>query len=149
MDTLSGEILDEISFNCRYRGYVSFIEDSKKLLLQGEDYIIKIYNLETKEFEFISDEQYNAIKYVRDEADKLYLVNDYEMLALTKDPYAIQYSVDSGIEYVASTNKILAKNGQSLYSLDYVPYQDLIALTAEKFNNATLSETEKIKYHVD
>lgn len=149
VDTLSGEILDEISFNCRYRGYVSFIEDSKKLLLQGEDYIIKIYNLETKEFEFISDEQYNAIKYVRDEADKLYLVNDYEMLALTKDPYAIQYSVDSGIEYIASTNKILAKNGQSLYSLDYIPYQDLIALTAEKFNNATLSETEKIKYHVD
>ena len=149
VDTLSGEILDEISFNCRYRGYVSFIEDSQKLLLQGEDYIIKIYNLETKEFEFISDEQYNAIKYVRDEADKLYLVNDYEMLALTKDPYAIQYSVDSGIAYIASTNKILAKNYKSLYSLEYIPYQDLIALTAEKFNNATLSETEKIKYHVD
>ncbi len=149
VDTLSGEILDEISFNCRYRGHASFVEDSKKLVLQGEDFIIKIYNLETKEFEFISDEQYNAIKYVRDEADKLYLINEFEMLALAKGPFAIQYSVDSGMAYIAETNKILAKNGQSLYSLDYVPYQDLIALTAEKFNNATLSETEKIKYHVD
>ena len=71
------------------------------------------------------------------------------MLALTKDPYAIQYSVDSGIAYIASTNKILAKNVQGLYSLEYIPYEDLITLTAEKFNNAALSETEKIKYHVD
>ena len=76
-------------------------------------------------------------------------MNSVVMLALSKDPYAIQYSVDSGIAYIESTNKILAKNYKSLYSLDYVPYQDLIALTAEKFNNASLSDNEKIKYHVD
>lgn len=148
-DTVNRVTLYEIPFSCRNKIFATFIDEDRKMFLQGDDYFIKIYDFEKGDFTYLSSEPYNTISSLQEENDLLILITYDGMLIFTTPDYSLKAYAEYGKLFVPDTGLIYSMYSNTLYSLPYVPCEEVINKAHEAFPDSQLSDSDRIKYHVD
>ena len=150
-DTETGEIVEKIPMVARSSPFMKFSHDNTRLYMQGDDHYFKIYNFADKTFEFISSEQINDVSILRESEDKSLI-----SIAAAVEMYIISLEYDSMIRWIPGGEAFLSKKGKilssfysDLYLFPYATLEDLKANVEEQFPGASLTEDQKVKYHVE
>lgn len=150
-DTNQKETIAVIPFAGISRRFVQFLKDDTRVLIQGEDYYLKVYDLETKEFVYISTNQYYEILDMEeDEANHVYtLITTSDMAILNMEDYERMASVDGGMCFLPEKGVILSGGYKTLYEFPYMTLDMLREEAHSQFGNDKLTDLEKIRYHVE
>lgn len=150
-DTDEKKTVAEIPFASVSRRFVQFSEDGSKVMLQGDDYYFRVYDLEKQEFSHISVEQYNEItKAIADEkSETVSLVTTADVIILNGESYERVAEINKGLSYLPEQNVVLCKYSDTLYRFPYMNLDMLLEEAQNQFGEVVLSEQERIQYHVD
>ena len=101
----------EIPFAGANRRFIRFSEDSTELMLQGDDYYFRVYNLEQQQFTHIESEQYYEIsKAIVDEGTgTISLVTSAEMIILDGKSYEKLAGAEKGVVYLPASGAVFCK----------------------------------------
>lgn len=151
LDLKRMETVTEIPFAGRNRRFIEFSKDNTELLLQGDDYYFRVFDLNTEDFSYISTNQYYKIEdFVVDEfSGTISLVTTSDLVILNMEDYERIAQIDGGRAYLPLSGKILCSNNRTLYQFPYMTLEMLIEEAQRQFADAKLSEAERIQYHVD
>lgn len=150
-DIESGETVDEIPFVSTNSPFIRFSADEKKMFLQGDDYYFKVYNLETKSFDYISSFQTYKVTFLHESEDGKTISYGTipQMVILDLEEKAELASIPGGAAYISKYEKILSTYLGKAYAFPHATLEDLKEEAKSQFPGASLSEDDKIKYHVD
>ena len=145
------ETIAEIPFSGISRRFVKFLKNDTQILMQGEDYFLKVYDLEAKGFAYISTNQYYEILEMEEnEANNVYtIITTSDMTILNREDYERTASIDGGICFLPGKNVILSGNYKTLYEFPYMTLDMLRKEAHSQFGKDKLSDLEKIRYHVE
>lgn len=151
LDTKQMETVAEVPFFGMNRRFMAFVQEDTCVMLQGNDYYLRVYDLKQQKFTYIAPEQYYEIdKMVMDSGtDTISLVSASDLVILNGSDYERIAQIDGGRAYFPKNKKILLSEFGQLYRF---PYMDLEMLRREagvQFGEERLSEQEKTKYHVE
>lgn len=142
-------VVDEIPFIYNIKLFLEFSEDSSKLYMHGDDYILRIYDINSKSFAFEAGEQTSSFSHVWETENEICFSSLAELRMFDKKTLSEKAVVDNGKLFVEETGTIIASNKASIYGYKYTPYQMLIEKMGEIFQNEKLSDIERTRYHVD
>lgn len=149
LDIEQMETAVQIPFTGTNRRFMEFDQDNGCLLLQGDDYYLRVYDLNRQEFVFIATEQYYGIRkaVVDRNTDTVSLITDVDLVIVSREGYDRVAQIEGGVAYFPKSSRILSTELGQMYQF---PYLDLEMLRAEKekqFGEEMLSSQEKIKFH--
>lgn len=148
-DTVKKETAAEIPFMGNQRRFIRFSDDDTKIMLQGDDYYFRVYDLEKKEFFHISAEQYYQINSFSEDEKTISLVTADNMVILNKEDYERIAQVDRGKAYLPKNRKVFAGGGKTLYAFLYMTYEMLAKEAKEQFPGEKLTKPERLQYHTE
>lgn len=145
------ETVAEIPFMGINRRFIRFTEDNTQLMLQGDDYYFRVYDLDTGEFIHISTDQYYEIRQaVADEASgTVSLITSSDMVILNKEDYERTAQIDGGGIYLPGHAKILCSQNRTMYQFPYRSLETLIQEAEEQFGAEALTGPERTRFHVE
>ena len=141
----------EIPFASANRRFLHFIENGSRLILQGDDYYLRVYDMEKQKFVYIAADQYYQIKSmaVDENTNTISLVTSVDMMILTGSTYECIAQVENGLAYLPRTSIVFARDYESLYRFPYKTLDMLLKEAAEQFGDVRLTELERTRYNVD
>lgn len=141
----------EIPFSGVNRCMIRFSEDCRQIMMQGDDYYFRVYDLEKKEFIYISLDQYNEISEVlaADGQGTISLLTASEMIILNRDDYERIAQIEGGKAYLQENARILCGYLGQLYQLPYMTLEMLREEALVQFAGEELTELEKTRFHVE
>lgn len=141
----------EIPYAGQNSSFLMFMPDDNKLIMQGDTYYLKIYDLDSEEFVFISDEQYNYIDnmVVDREVNMIALCTISEMLILNRKDFEILAYVKNGLSYMPVNGYVFNQSGDAVYRFPYMDLDMLIAEAERQFKGNELTEWERTQYNID
>ncbi len=150
-DNKSQKTIAEIPYAGQNSSFLMFMPDDNKLLMQGDTYYLKIYDLDSKEFVFISDEQYNYIEnmVVDKDVNMIALCTISEMLILNGKDFELLAYVRNGLSYMPVNGYVFNQSGDAVYRFPYMDLDMLIAEAEKQFKGNELTEWERIQYNID
>lgn len=150
-ETKDYELKAEIPFASVNRRYLHFLEDGRRILLQGDDYYLRVYDLEEQKFVYIAAEQYYQIKRgsVDEETNTISLVTGVDMIILNGSTYEPIAQMEDGLAYLPDTAAVFGRDYRVLYRFPYKTLDMLLQEAAEQFGDTRLTELERIRYNVD
>ena len=145
------EIVNEIPFYSGSNAFFTFAENNQDILMQGNDYYFKVYNLEKDNFKYISDTQWYTIDKVDYDAENgiISLRNSYELFLVDADTYYPIAEIEEGVGFVAESGRIFGADRNSLFTFKYRKLDDLISEANEKYGKLEFSEQQSTKYNID
>lgn len=151
LDTKTLETVAEIPFASAYRRFICFSEDGKEIMLQGDDYYFKVYDLEQGQFSHIEADQFYQISEVVMDEDTgtISLLTSVDMKILESDSYEKLASVENGLDYLPKTGAVFCGEHSTLYRFPYMTLDMLLAEAEEQFAGKTLSPLERTQYNVE
>lgn len=149
VDSSNMAVKREIAFSGLIRAYMRFSSDDSKLVLQGDDYYIHIYDVSSGEKLYSSDGQYYSIDEICDNQNGTFSIGTTNGVIVfdSSEMIPIAY-VDRGKMYT-SDNKVLIANTSGGYIFPFQTIQSLREDAKDQFGNATLSEEKRVKYHIN
>lgn len=151
LDIQTMETAAEFSFAGRYNCFLHFSKDGSTLILQGDDYYLKMYSMEEQKFLYIAAGQNNSVEEVieNDKTDVIVIKTIEEMVIFERATAGKIAEIESGLSYFPEQKKIYCSKGNVLYEFPYKSLETLMKEAKEQFGEETLTEMEKIQYHVD
>lgn len=145
------ELVAEIPFTGVNRRFVRFSEDNTQIMMQGDDYYFKVYDLKEKCFCYMATNQYNEIWDVMfdEESQTISLITGADMLILNAEDYERIAQIDGGAAYLPQSRVIYSSSYKTLYQFPYMTLEMLRQEAKEQFPGEELSELEKIRFHVE
>lgn len=150
-DTGAKELKDSIPFAAQNRKYIEFSGDGQEILLQGDDYYFRVYDLAKQEFTHVATEQYYEIKesVADDETGTICLLTSADMLILNQEDYQCIAYVEEGNMYLPQNGKVLCSHINTLYEFPYMTLEMLRDEAKQQFGDDSLTELERTQYHVE
>ncbi len=141
----------EIPFAGVNRRFVKFSEDYMQIMLQGDDYYFRVYDLKAEGFSHVSIDQYNAIKQIMidEQSGIINLITSVDMIILNKDDYERIAQVDGGRAYLPESSRILCDYNGQMYQFPYMTLNELFEEANEQFGEESLTDLEKVRFHVE
>lgn len=141
----------EIPFAGVSRRLVKFSEDDMQIMLQGDDYYFRVYDLKKGEFSHIATEQYNEIQEVvnNEKTNTISLLTDVNMIILNRDDYERIAQIDGGKAYLPESSRVLCEQNGQLYQFPYMTLEMLREEAKNQFGEESLTDLEKTKFHVE
>lgn len=143
----------EVEFECEFYGnqycFIRLSADGSKVFLQGDDYRLKIIDIDTGICEFVYDkasDEFNSLKYTSD--NRIVIANDADMLIFNED-YECLADIPNGFMYYEPENKVFSKTYRGLYQFDLRTLDELLVEAQKQFGDCELSDNEKIKYNIN
>ncbi len=151
LDVKAHKTVAEIPFTGFSRSFLQFSEDDKKLMMQGDDYYFRVYDLEKGEFCYVATEQCNEIEDVlTDEKTGIVCVKTtVSVLLLNAADYECLACIEGGVAYLPGKGQILCNQNDTLYQLPYMTLEMLKEKAAEQFGGEELTALERLKYNVE
>ncbi len=151
LDVNEMETVAEIPFSCVNRIFIEFSRDGSKLLMQGDDYYLRVYDLEKKTFVYIATNQYREIQDIIEDENlgTISLVTTDNIIILNAHDYERIARIEGGESFFPQNEMIYSKNGTLLYAFPYMTLEMLQEETKEQFGDESLTELEKIKYYIE
>ena len=148
-DLANGMISDEIPFDGRYRALLRFSNDGKYLMMQGDDYYFRVYDLDGHRMFAFSDEQLYEIKDVIYESGKIKLVSSSFLYILNEDTYELTAAIDGGRAASMGKGQVLVARYQKLYKFPYMGLDELMDIAGDELNGYELSEEKRLQLNMD
>ncbi len=151
LDIEKKETVAEIPFTGVRRRFMRFSEDDSQLILQGDDYYLRVYDINQQKFTYIATGQYNEIeKLIADESSNtLCLITSADMIIVNEEDYERIAQIEGGKMFLPEMGKLYSSYYGTVYQFPYMTLEMLLQEAAEQFPGESLSETEKIKFHVE
>lgn len=149
LDLEQKETAAEIPFTGMNHCFMEFSPDDNCLLMQGDDYYFRVYDLKQQEFNFIAAEQYYRIqKTVADQnTNTISLITDANLVIVSNADYDRVAQIEGGVAYLPKHGRILCTEYGQMYQFPYMNLEMLRDEAKKQFGKETLSKQEKIKYH--
>ena len=146
----NGDVVAEFAYDCQSRCFMKFVDDGNKLLCQADDYYIKVYDVNSKNFVNTANTQWNQLTNLVYDKDNniIILTTTYGLLFMDDQSYEIIGEAKGGRTYVPSNKKIYSKDNSIIYSFDYVSLEEMINAATEEFKNQPLTDEEKRQYYI-
>lgn len=151
LDTEKMTTIEEIPFAGVKRRMIKFSEDGRQIMMQGDDYYFRVYDLEKKKFIHVSTDQYNEIReivFVEDEGT-ISLETTADMIILNRDDYERIAQIEGGRAYLPKNARILSIHDGQVYQFPYMTLEMLREEAQVQFAGEELTELEKIRFHVE
>lgn len=151
LDVEAMETVAEIPFTGVYRSFIRFSDDDTKLMMQGDDYYFRVYDLEKDAFGYISTNQYYEIEnmVVDEQSDTLSLITMIDMVILNREDFERTAQVEGGKAYLPGHGRIYTEYYDTLYQFPYMTLEMLQEEAQKQFGGEELTEFERIKYNVE
>lgn len=151
LDVEKRETAAVIPFASVYRRFIRFSEDGNSVMLQGDDFYFRVYDLQKQCFSHIAAVQYNGIKraIIDEESGTISLVTTTNMIILDGESYERVAQVDRGLAYLPEQGAVLCRNYRALYRFPYMTLHMLLDEARAQFGDAELTQLERTQYNVD
>lgn len=151
LDLKKMETVATIPFAGVNRRFMKFSEDDTQIMMQGDDYYFRVYDLKTEEFAHVSTDQYYEIKQTvtDEESDTISLITTVDMVILNKDDYERIAQIEGGSVYLPKSARILCHYNSQLYQFPYMTLEMLREEAEAQFGGESLTELEKTRFHVE
>ncbi len=152
IDEASGEVKDDFTLLTLTNLFIDFTGDGKYLISQGDDYTVKIRDIERSEH-ISSYDMGGLIDYiVEDEENGLLALDSGKLVVMLEtSKYAVVADCVSnfGVTYCKGKKSFILSGYSNLYSIEYKDYKKLCEEARRQFGDAELSDEKKILYNVD
>ena len=140
-----------IPFASAYSRFIQFTEDGNSVMLQGDDYYFRVYDLQEQYFSYIAAVQYYEIKQaiVNEESGTISLVTTANLVILDGESYERVAQVDSGLAYLPKQGAVFNRNYHTLYRFPYMTLSMLLDEAKAQFGNVELTQLERTQYNVE
>ena len=149
-DTSSYETAAKIPLQSYLRSFVSFTDDGTHLVMQGDDYRIRIWDMNAGSFVCTMDGSGSVDHIVcDDESGLLAICQGYGLFLFETGGYGCVAYADNGMFYLKDNDSILLSNDRRTICRTY--YKDYKTLKEEahrQFPGASLSDEKKVKYNI-
>lgn len=151
LDTEKMTTIAEIPFAGVKRRMIKFSKDGGKVMMQGDDYYLRVYDLEGKEFIHVSTDQYNEIREIvfAGEAETISLETTADMIILNGDDYERIAQIEGGRAFLPQNARILSSHDRQVYQFPYMTLEMLRKEAQVQFAGEELTELEKVRFHVE
>lgn len=151
LDVEKRETAAVIPFASAYHRFIWFFEDGRSILMQGDDFYLRVYNLQKQSFSHISTAQYKEIRraVAHEETGTISLVTTSNMLILDGESYERVAQVDRGLAYIPGQGAVFCRDYQALYRFPYMTLEMLLEEAKSQFGDAELTQFERTQYHVE
>ena len=148
IDLNDGKIVQEIPMNSHVRCFVRFTSDEKHLILQGDDYTIKIWDIDKKLV--VSSTGCNMIldHIIEDPDGYLAMSTPYFAGLFETTDYAMVAYAQYGFCYVPADKSFLIQDGKNVYRTHYKNYEKLIEEAKRQFGSLEFDAEQKLKYNI-
>ena len=150
LNLVTDEIEAYVDFLARQRVFMRFDEKGEKLILQGDDYYIHIYDVVAKQMVYSSNEQFNTVSeaYLSEANSKMALVTNAEMLVLETEGYRPIAQIRKGKWYLSQSNSVLVVQGGVVYRFPFQTLDSIKANARRQFPDAQMTPEKRLKYHL-
>lgn len=149
-DTKSKETLDTVSFIAEQNCFIRFVND--RLIMQGDNACYSVYDLDEKNIIYsIEEGRYSEIDdvvYNRDEKT-LVLITGSDMFILNEEDYAPIARITGGVAYISKYDSVYVQDMRKLYRFPYLDLEEMVEEAHRQFGDATLTENERVRYHIN
>ncbi|MBP5151470.1 MAG: PQQ-binding-like beta-propeller repeat protein [Lachnospiraceae bacterium] len=149
IDTKTGETVDEMPFNARLQCGLYFTPDDERLILQGDDYMVRIRDIAKNEYLGFVDCLYKIDRPVFDSEGFTAVTDSGYLYLLKTDGYGMCAKIEGGECFFEDDGTILLSDGTRLYRTYYKDYTELMEEAKLQFPGAELSEEKKVKYNIN
>ncbi|MCR4896326.1 MAG: TIR domain-containing protein [Lachnospiraceae bacterium] len=151
LDTSDGKELAAIPFTVRREMFMMFSPDGSKLMLQGDDYYFRVFDLETGKLVYLSDSQFYIVEQAKfeEESGIIVLRSSAYLYVLDADSFGCILAVPYGEDMSLEAKQVLTVSRHTLYSFPYRTLEEQIALAHETLGDYELSEESRIQLNVD
>lgn len=151
LDVEKRETVATIPFASAYHRFIRFTEDASSVMLQGDDYYFRVYDLQKQCFSHIAPVQYYAIQRedINRESKTISLITTSNMIILDGESYERVAQAEKGIAYLPGRGAVFCRNYSSLCRFPYMTLDMLLEEERAQFGDAELTELERTQYNVD
>lgn len=151
LDTKKMKTVDEIDFSGQNRCFVCFSDDGSQLIMQGDTYYFRVYDVKKHKFLYVSKTQNNMIQDIifDDASDTICLITSMEMLILNEADYEPLAYIEDGLTYMPKNALVFNQYAHMVYCFPYMTLEMLIQEAQEQFGEVSLTERERTQYNVD
>ncbi len=151
LDTSDGHEVAAIPFTARREMFLGFSPDGSKLMLQGDDYYFRVFDLETGKLVYLSDTQFYTVAQAKyeEESGIIILRAGVYLYVFDADSYGCILAVPYGKDMNLKAKQVLTVSRHTLYSFPYRTLEEQIELAHETLGDYVLSEESRIQLNVD
>lgn len=151
LDLQEMQTVAEIPFTGMNHRFVRFSDDGKQIMMQGDDYYLRVYDLEEQAFCYIATGQYYHIEKViaDDETGTLSLITTADMVLVNAEDYERIAQVEGGKAYLPESGKIYSSSYKTVYQFPYMTLEMLQEEAISLFGDERLSDAERVRFHVE
>ena len=148
-DIEKGKVTDEIPFDGRFRSFLKFSPDDSVLMMQGDDYYFRAYDLNAHKVKAYAYDQYYEINDVSYEAGKVELVSASHLYILNEDTYDLTAAIDGGRAVSFAQDEVIVGRYEDMYRFPYQDLKELEQTAYEQLNGEVLSEEKRLQLNMD
>lgn len=150
-DTEKQETAAEIPFAGGNHRFIKFCKNDTQLMLQGEDYYFRVFDLKSGQIIYLANEQYYKIQQAvfNQSAETVSLITLSDMIVLNAEDYERIAQIDGGKAYFPKHAEILCEEGRQMYQFPYMTLAMLREDAGRQFGGEQLTELERIGFHVE
>lgn len=151
LDIKNKKTIDEVEFVSRKQCFISFCADDSKLIMQGDSYYFRVYDIKKHEFIYIAKNQNNTINDIiyDNDSNLICILTASEMLILNETDYELLAFIEDGLSYMPKHSYVFNKYDNQVYRFPYMNLDMLIKEAERQFKDAKLTKRERTQYNVD
>lgn len=149
LSTKDGSELFSIDYVGYYNSFIGFSEDDTRLIIQGDDYHIYLYDVKNGKKIYASLDQYSSAleTYELFGGKRFAVMTRGGILVLETDSYLPVAQIDEGC-LITKDGHVLTKYRGNLYSFPFQTPDSLREAALDQFDLLELSEEKRTKYHL-
>lgn len=149
-DTKSGTVYETIHLPCSARIYLEFSPDSKYLIMQGDDYTVKVWGISEREYlGYFKANQAILYSIIIPGTDRMALVDYYTLYLLDASEYSRIAQVPDGAIYIPDNESLIMTRNENAYRCYYKSVDKLLEELQRQYPGDSLTTEEKIQYNID
>ncbi|MBR6019311.1 MAG: TIR domain-containing protein [Lachnospiraceae bacterium] len=144
----TGETVLTIPLSVHSVCFLGFTKDGKHIILEGDDYQAKIYNIADGTCVNSIDVP-TKIAYMIEDGEIIALCDNYTVSLVDAKSFGRLAYVPDAITYLAGPREFLLADGTGAWFAPYKDYKALLAEAQKQFPGAELTAEKKVEYNID